>query len=294
MWLWQHKNIHKRHLLWLKFFSVCLFFHVTFLSWIFFIDHDASHTISVSLNKHMDYSAPILFVPLNSQKTILNTPTQKTTVAATKKTTPNKPTATVQPAKKTSTPTTTLTTAKQTPIKKVIPATAAPAKVTSQPQTTKTIENKSAIAPIKKEVAKKTETEQQKITPVKSVTPAAEAIDPKPLQQTTDQPPTEVAPQRIIPENAHISDDYREVEAMRRTALLQKELINNWKPPVGMPASAACEISFTVNKNGTITTTTITKSSGIVMYDLSARHALFAMKMPQWTYGKTLTINFKQ
>lgn len=294
MWLWQHKNIHKRHLLWLKFFSVCLFFHITFLSWVFFIDHDSSQTISVSLNKHMDYSAPILFVPLKSQQIKEQTPpAQSTVVTPTKKVAaPSKPTPTTQPVKKTSTSTTTLTATKPAQVKKVTPAPTAPAKTTPQPPVTKTIENKPIIAPTKKEP------EKQKITPAKSVSPAAKTIDPAPLKQTTDQPtrqePTEVTSQRIIPENAQISNDYREVEAMRRTALLQKELLNNWKPPVGMPASAACEISFMVDTNGSVKSTTMVKSSGIIMYDLSARHALFAMKMPQWTHGKTLTINFKQ
>jgi hypothetical protein len=312
MWPWQLKNIHKRHLLWLKFFSVCLFAHLTFLSWVFFIDHDGSHTISVSLNKHMDYSAPILFVPLKSSsfaKASADTAKQTTTVQSTvvtptkKAVTPSKPTPTAQPVKKTSTPTTTLTVAKPALVKKVTPAPTAPAKTTPQPSITKTIENKpvtapsfakaSAGRPVAKEVAKKTKPEQQKITPEKSVPPMAKAIDPANLQQTTEQP-AGISPQRIITENAHISDDYREVEAMRRTALLQKELLNNWKPPLGIPASATCEISFTVDKNGTIKTTTMVKSSGIVMYDLSARHALFAMKMPKWTHGKTVTINFKQ
>lgn len=299
MWLWQLKNIHKRHLLWLKFFSVCLFVHLTFLSWVFFIDHDTSHTISVSLNKHMDYSAPILFVPLKpssfakaSADTTKQTTTVQPTIGATKKfAAQSKPVPTVQPVKKTSTPATTLTATKPAPVKKATPTPTVPAKTTPKPPVTKTIENKPAIAsscakssadkPAKKEVAQKTEPEQQKITPEKPVQPVAETIN-----HTT--------PQQIIPENAQFSDNYREVEAMRRTALLQKELLNNWKPPVGMPASAACEISFTVDKNGTVKTTTMVKSSGIVMYDLSARHALFAMKMPQWTHGKTLTITFKQ
>ena len=100
--------------------------------------------------------------------------------------------------------------------------------------------------------------------------------------------------QLIIPENAQTSHDYREVEAMRRTALLQKELIKNWRPPIGIPPSARCEIQFSVDKHGSVKEISIIKSSGIMMYDLSARHALFSMKMPQWTQQKTLTIIFTQ
>lgn len=303
MWLWQLKNIHKRHLLWLKFFSVCLFFHLTFLSWVFFINHDVSHTISVSLNKHIDYSAPILFVPLKSSsfaKASADKAKQTTTVTTPKKiATPSRPTPTAQPAKKTSAPTTTLTTAKPTPVKKTSP----------QPPITKTSENKPVIAPslakasadkpAKKEVAKKIEPSSAKAIEDKSKKIVPEQSIPDTQQITSQRSTPSLAKtmedrQRIIPENAQTSDDYREVEAMRRTALLQKELLYNWKPPVGIPASASCEISFTVDTNGTVKTNTMAKSSGIVMYDLSARHAIFAMHMPQWTHGKTITINFKQ
>ena len=91
MSLWQHKNIHKRHLLWAKLFGICLFFHSLFLFWVFCIYRDNSYMLSISVNKKLDYSAPILFIPLgtptnNKAKNIaLKNPTpQKTAATPTK------------------------------------------------------------------------------------------------------------------------------------------------------------------------------------------------------------------
>jgi TonB C terminal len=93
-------------------------------------------------------------------------------------------------------------------------------------------------------------------------------------------------------ENAHISSNFREVEALRRGAQLQKELVQKWQPPIGVAPDCSCELSFSVSKNGTVQQLKTTKTSGVLMFDISARQALCAMKMPQWTYGKPLIISF--
>ncbi len=255
MSLWLHKNLHKRHLLWLKLLSVCFFFHCTVLLWVFFIHNNDSYDISLTLNKHIDYSSPILFVPI-------------------------------------ATPT---TTQKSLPLphnNKIITQKAAVKKETiiAERKEPVKIDNPSTIATLKKEekLASKTPEpiKKENSTPKKEIAQKAAA--------STQQASTIKQQALPIPENAHISDNYKEVESLRRHALLQKELINNWHPPIGISSNTTCEISFTVNTQGSPQKITITKSSGITMYDISARNALFAMKMPQWTYGKTITINFTQ
>lgn len=267
MWLWQRKNMHKRHLLWLKLFGVCLFIHCLFLSWVFFISHDKSHALSLSLSKHIDYSAPILFVPL-SQKSIIqkNEPLINHHVTPLKQNTAPKAT------------TTTITPPKPVINKKIVAPTAPPKqeKPVIKKDTLQATATSSHNQEIKPEEKKLSVPEQKKV-------------------QQLPMPNTHQAPEKlIVPENAHISHDYREVEAMRRTALLQKELINNWKPPIGVPTTASCEVQFTVSVNGSVKDATTIKSSGIMMYDVAARHAVFSIKMPAWTYGKTITIAFKQ
>ena len=127
-----------------------------------------------------------------------------------------------------------------------------------------------------------TKKEEPKIEPPKEVAPVAKALD---IQQA-------ITP--VIPENAYVSDNYREVEALRRHAQLQNEIIKCWKPPFGVSPTSACDISFSVSTTGAVQDIVITKSSGALMYDISARQALYAMAMPKWTYGKQLIINFKQ
>jgi hypothetical protein len=112
------------------------------------------------------------------------------------------------------------------------------------------------------------------------------------VKQETPVPPIPQAPH--IPDNAHISNNYREVEALRRGAQLQKELVQKWQPPIGVSPECTCEISFFINNKGNIENLKMIKNSGVMMFDISARQALCTMKMPQWTYGKPLIISFKQ
>lgn len=261
MWLWQRNNIHKRHLLWAKLFCLCLFAHLIFLFWIFCAHHDASYAITIALNTKIDYSAPVLFVPLGTQTTMVQ-----------KKITPAKPVVQKTAAKKNTTIIETI----QPPIKKV------PVK--------KTPVEKTIIAePVKKLV----DAPKPLAVPEKSREKNINMPKPIPMQPVP-APTIAKKPVQIIPEHARISSNYREVEAMRRAAQLQKELVKNWHAPVGISKDCMCEISVTVSKQGTIKHFAITKSSGVLFYNMSARQALFSMTMPQWTYGKTFTINFKQ
>jgi len=91
-----------------------------------------------------------------------------------------------------------------------------------------------------------------------------------------------------------VQANYREVEAHRRQVLLQKELAKCWKPPIGVPHDCVCEIKVVVNWNGIVKELDVAKSSGVLMYDVTARSALHTMKMPAWSKGKSLTITFKQ
>lgn len=253
---------------------------------------------TISVNKNMDYSAPILFLSQHNPglRSLGEVGTQKKTVPAVTK----KPT--------------------QTP--RATTLAAAPKK----PQEKKTVEKAVAAVPKKPEI----KSEEKKIEPkkpepvaetpkpsfappphkateglrkasadaVKKETPAtppenkmAKALDtegdivPTPAQQVAE-------PQ--LPSNAQVSNNYREVEALRRHAQLQKELVQKWHPPIGVSPDCSCDISFFVNNKGIIENIKMVKSSNVTMFDISARQALFLMKMPQWTYGNPLVISFKQ
>jgi hypothetical protein len=268
MSLLQLKNIHKRHLLWAKLFGICLFIHSVFLFWVFCVYRDNSYMLSLSINKKMDYSTPIFFLPVSVQTTA-----DKPINTSKKPITPKKTTTPAAPIKKTET--------KQKPTT----VAAAPKKIEPVKQEIKKIEE------VKKEVAK---IEQKKTTPVveqPKQTPVAKALD---IESSFAKASEDTATIPVIPENAHISHNYREVEALRKQAQLQKEIVQTWKPPIGVSPDCMCEVSFFINSTGKIENIKIVKSSGVMMFDISVRQALFAMKMPQWTYGKPFTISFSQ
>lgn|GEM_PF-1650705 len=319
MSLWQHKNIHKRHLLWAKLFGICLFFHSLFLFWVFCIYRDNSYMLSISVNKKLDYSAPILFIPLgtptnNKAKNIaLKNPTpQKTAATPTKQAaqktaplaaqkkpvtiaapTPKKPEEKKPIEKQNKTLEEPPKTQKDAPAPAEIKRTVPPCPKTEEikkevPKVEQKIEPKKIAPPTENVAGTKTEHIQKPISPVAQALDTEQTIIPLPadtkgLKNTA-----------AIPANAHISHNYREVEALRRGAQLQKELVQQWKPPIGVSPNCMCEISFFVNSTGKIENLKMVKSSGVIMYDISARQALFAMKMPQWTHGKPLIISFKQ
>jgi outer membrane biosynthesis protein TonB len=268
MWLWQHKNMRKQLLLWAKLFGLCSFFHLVFLLWIFCIHQDIPCSVTIDLHKKLDYSAPIIFIPAFVKTEFILSSVEGADKSADK------------PAQTIKTITVKTTTQKPAPATKKVekkattsitpPQVITPKKVESKPTPTpkveqKQTESKPTPAPIKKEdtCALKTNVKNKEIA-------------------------------KIIPENAQISNNYREVEALRRHAQLQNEIVKQWKPPIGISPDCTCEISFYVNTTGNLENIKMIKCSGIIMYDISARQALFAMKMPQWTHGKSITINFKQ
>lgn len=241
MWLWQHKNIHKKNLLWLKIGGFCLSLHLIALFWVFCVYQENTFMHNFAVNRTIDYSIPIVFKLLAEPEKPSAIAMQKTTTTKTVAKNISQPKKSVPQKTTTNTP----------PLVK--------------PQSTEIKKEEKLAVETKKE-------EPVKVHPQKNIpTPAA---PPKPVHVQT-------------------SDNYREVEALRRTAQLQKELIQQWHPPIGVPSDCVCDVSFFVTKRGIIEKVTITKSSGIMMFDISTRQALFSMKMPQWTYGKSLTISFK-
>jgi TonB family protein len=97
-----------------------------------------------------------------------------------------------------------------------------------------------------------------------------------------------------LPENAQISHDYREVEALRRSAQLQQEVTKRWNPPFGASSECTCQIEVRINAQGKVAELKIIKSSGMLLYDISAKQAVYSLAMPKWTYNKSITLNFKQ
>lgn len=84
-----------------------------------------------------------------------------------------------------------------------------------------------------------------------------------------------------------------DTESLLRYAALQQEFARCWQPPIGVGESCACDIKVYVAKDGSIADMQMVTSSGVLMYDVAARAALSAMKLPKWTRNKHMTITFK-
>ncbi len=63
-----------------------------------------------------------------------------------------------------------------------------------------------------------------------------------------------------------------------------------WNPPVGIKAGTSCQMRVHVGAQGKADDVKVLHSSKILMYDLPARKALFAMQYPKEVWNKTIMI----
>jgi len=85
-----------------------------------------------------------------------------------------------------------------------------------------------------------------------------------------------------------------EMDALYMQKALQNEMARCWKPPVGLAKNLQCVLKILVDWNGGVSRTVVHRSSGALVYDISARTAVAQMRMPQWARGKEFNITFKQ
>lgn len=235
MWLWQHKIMRKRHLLWVKLVVTSFVLHIICLSWVFFIYRNDTFLFSLTMRQSIQlHDAPIIFMPVSEVRS--STPPAYSVTQAKKKDRSKtmirgKITPSIKKTKKVI----------QTNLKKQV--------------------NKKDIAAIKNPVQSPPQHKIQKIIDSKSIA---------------------------------IKLGYRDVETMRRYAVLQKELAKYWHPPVGMTKDYSCQIKMLINWSGQIQELEMVRSSGILMYDIAARSALHEIHMPDWVRGKSIIITFAQ
>ncbi len=235
MWLWQHKIMRKRHLLWVKLVVTSFILHVICLSWVFFIYRDDIFLFSLTMRQSVQlHDAPVIFVPVSEVHS--STP----------------PTCSVTQAKKKDRSKTMIG-------GKIIPSTKKTKKVTQMN--------------LKKQVSKK---------------------DIAAIKKTLQSSPQHEIQKTIDTKSIAIKVGYRDVEAMRLYAVLQKKLAKHWHPPIGMIKDYSCQIKILINWSGQIQELEMVQSSGILMYDIAARSALHEMHMPDWVRGKSIIITFAQ
>jgi hypothetical protein len=294
MLLWQLKNVRNRHLLWLKLLACSLVVHIFFVMMFFFGYRDAVSSHALTIYSSMPSRNVVVVLNPTPQpahtpqsKQITNTSTTPTiaqkpsvtpkieskkapTQVASPKATPAKqPTS----AKKVSpNPKKTQVNTKATPLKKTTPA---------KPVQQKKEAAKSQSKPIVKE-------HKPRVQPIEENKPVNKA-EQQPIAPSTQQSITEV--NNTL--STQIEIPYTHAREFYQQEALRKEISRHWKPPHGMPDTCSCEITTHVGNNGVITDSIITQSSGILMYDVSARAAVLTMALPQWTWGTSFTLTFK-
>jgi hypothetical protein len=86
----------------------------------------------------------------------------------------------------------------------------------------------------------------------------------------------------------------KELSLLQMQARIQQELRVLWSPPRGFSRDIWCEIALQINSLGHVSQADIKKSSGVLLYDLSARNAALKLMLPSWSQGKKFYITFKR
>ncbi len=71
---------------------------------------------------------------------------------------------------------------------------------------------------------------------------------------------------------------------------IQQAIVQNWTSPVGLDHGVTCEMRITVSQEGLADSIEIIKTSGVLVFDMSARSTLQQIEFPKEIHGKTIMI----
>src|SRR5262249_33428499 len=117
------------------------------------------------------------------------------------------------------------------------------------------------------------------------------------------EPEQAAVAQPEVQENNEVYLGRQELEALTMQEFLNELIGVNWEPPVGLSPDLVCNVAVVVDWQGGIRSIDIAQSSGVLIFDFSARTALQKIStriieqeitLPPWTKGKQFTIAFKQ
>jgi len=166
--------------------------------------------------------------------------------------------------------------------------------------------------PEKKELQKNSK--QDVMEPVKSVQPQIQR-EPEPVakpiikepetiqerkeiqqgvQQETPDIPDDMLFEQVVLGNEPVDGEYISAEQARMYECIEQEIVSRWRPPCGLSKDLVCHIKCSIGNDGSVDSCITEKSSGVLIYDMAARMASLAMKLPRWAWGKDFTIVYKQ
>ena len=86
-----------------------------------------------------------------------------------------------------------------------------------------------------------------------------------------------------------------EMAALQMQEEMQMHVSQLWKPPAGLPNDLHCVVKIVIDWNGNPHEAIVEKTSGVLVYDISARTAVAQLQeLPRWARGKEFSITFKQ
>ena len=76
--------------------------------------------------------------------------------------------------------------------------------------------------------------------------------------------------------------------------MIARELHKHWHPPHGLSEELSAMLEIELNRDGSIHEVVTKQGSGVLMYDIHARNAVYAMQFPKACWTTTITITFNQ
>ncbi len=191
---------------------------------------------------------------------------------------------------------------KSAPARKKTPQKATPKKTVSKPKKQKLPKKEPAKpkkvtpkkpikAEPKKEPAKKEALKPKEILEKKDIT---QKIEP-PVTQAPQQEPVSALPDGIsLPEGIEgpimIARSTADAAGLAVQLEIQEALLAVWRPPVGIDEGISCQIRVQLKSDGTMQSLEITKPSGMILFDVSARAALQKTVWPRAVWGTVLEL----
>lgn len=262
MLLWQLKKRNKLYII-AHLFCCIWFIHFLILT-IFFIVKSPKKVFYLNVGKNpIASNIPIIFAPLKESAKVINTQLstqrneqQKKVVSTKQIKTKNK----VEEKKQT-------IVAPNNPEKRV------------ESKQNKSIVKKENSASTKKKSAVQA---QKKEAPMKTIEQQSSPVKTK--QQVENAVQQEVAYVNAT-----------ELEQLTLQQYIQQEIGEYFRPPHGLEGQLQCQVRLSVNADGSVKESAIMQSSGVLIYDLAAEHALNKiLSFPEWARSKEFIISFNQ
>lgn len=164
---------------------------------------------------------------------------------------------------------------------------------------------KKAEVPVKKEIATEKKIEPapagiaQKVEPVAQVA----SVKDQPVEQKVPELVQAVQSDQEIIESDDLDDSVEDIDLSSVSFVgrydlekyeieekIKTEITKHWKFPFGVNKTTSCELGITVGVDGKALLVMIKKSSGVLVYDMSAKAAAYQSRFPKEVYGKEFTI----